>query len=132
MTTEHIDVFVPNTDHQDGTLLAAMIAERSGIVGDALLDPAGTTRIYYEGNVYGYENVVTFADRVEVAAGRFTERAPTIARSVVPDRALLKVGEFIPTQRRVEVTDEVALAGWLGLGSAVPKDQLNVTRGGMA
>ena len=128
MTTEPVSVYVPNPDNQDGVFFERMLAERSGIVGKPAHNE-GRLVVYYEGNLHGFTNVVTLADRVELAAGRMANSYPTIARALVPERAVVEVGRFDRDRRCIAVTDEAPLARWLGLGDRVPNDQLTVTGG---
>lgn len=83
---EPLDVFVP----ADGWRLG--IRDASGVVG-RVTDGERTT-IDYEGNLYGASNIVTFCDRVMIAAGRHIERSPTIARAYVVPDALIRVGSY--------------------------------------
>lgn len=70
------------------------IRPKSGIVGvPARL--ADHTLIYYEGNIFNAANIVTWADRVEHAAGRLTWEGrgyPTIAVAMVQTEWLTPVG----------------------------------------
>jgi hypothetical protein len=94
----------------------ALIDPKSAIVsvpdlsGDELL-------VYFEGNRYRAANMITFADRARHAAERLATNYPTIARALVPRRALTRVGSFTP-DHGVDVPDAralVALARWLEL-----------------
>jgi len=78
--------------------------------------PADPERIVidYEGNLYGAANIVTFADRVCVAAERHTARDPTIARQYVHAGDLIAVGLWDSDEGVVQVTDPEPLAAWLG------------------
>ena len=119
---ERLAVYVPNPDappHVARQVKA--IAPGSGIVGRILQerDPdESPVLIYFEGNVYGSGNIITFADRVYHAASRMTHDAPTIAMRAVQADALVQVGWFYPQHQRVEVEDGGSLtrvAKWLGL-----------------
>lgn len=68
----------------------------SGIVNDPNVWATNGGRIVvdYEGNRFGASNIVTFADRVMIAAGRHTERYPTIARSALVPESLIRVGTY--------------------------------------
>lgn len=112
-------VYTPNRDAPAVVRLAvASIDPRSAIVGSPdAPDTAERTLIYYEGNRYGAGNIVTFADRAMIAAGRLAERYPTVARAAVPRQALLLVGSFT-AGHGVDVPDAsslIALAKWLEL-----------------
>jgi hypothetical protein len=86
----------------------------SGIVGAPIGAPR--TRIDYEGNRHGAVNLVTFADRVQVAAGRYLNDAPTIARAWVAREDLVLVGSYDPHLGVVTVTVRQPLAAWLAGG----------------
>lgn len=104
---EELAVYVP----QAGSRLEDEIAAASGIVGSK--DEGGNITIDYEGNIYGAENIITFADRVNHAAGRHRERYPTRARRYGMDPGeLLIVGYF--DGERVRVDNSEALTSWLG------------------
>lgn len=79
----------------------------------------GRIVVDYEGRRFNQANIVTFADKCLVAAGRHLSHYPTIARAWMRDDELVQVGEF--DGNHVFVTDPVALAAWLGYkGPAVP------------
>lgn len=84
---EVIDVYIPALSDP----LRGVIRLGSGIVGTT--DGERTT-IDYEGNLYGAQNIVTWADRVMIAAGRHSTRYPTVARSWVKPEALIRVGTY--------------------------------------
>lgn len=104
-------VYVP----VEGSRAARMIDPGSGIVGS--IREADHVSVYFEGNRHGYVNVITFADRCEIAAGRLWESYPTIARMVLPADELAVAGVF--TERHgVDVRDGgelIALTRWLSL-----------------
>lgn len=126
---ERLAVYVPNPDAPpDAARQVESIAPGSGIVGRIVQeqDPdESPVLIYYEGNIYGAGNMVTFADRVYFAAGRMTTNAPTVALRLVRPDALAQVGWFYPQHQRVELVSDppersgglavVRLARWLGL-----------------
>lgn len=91
----------------------------SGIVGEDTGDmagklPTGEVEIDFEGNRFGAENIRTYADRVWVAAARHVGRTPTVARMVVPDEALIYVGDFHDGRIDVDPVNFRVLAEWLG------------------
>jgi hypothetical protein len=115
-----IDVYIPNPGPA-GSESALGIDAKSGIVGRRIEpdDPESPVLIYFEGNRFDYANVVTFADRCMVAAGRLTQDAPTIAKRVVNHDAVIRVGSYLPEYRRVELEDGASvtlLAAWLRQG----------------
>ena len=106
------DVFVPRSTARLG------IDRKSGIVGRPT--QSGRIELYFEGNRYGASNIKTFADRVYHAADRMQMRYPTIARSVVSEGEVIKVGWF--NGQTVAVTNESALASWLGVDQIDPAE----------
>lgn len=118
---ERLAVYVPDPEGDSG-LSTATIVRGSAIVGVPGDDPV---HIYYEGNINGASNMVTFADRAYFAAGRLRQHAPTIAQRAVPEDALFQVGWYYPDHQRVEIHNGTLresgglsvtrLAKWLGL-----------------
>lgn len=111
-----LDVFVPVADSH----AERMIDAGSGIVGTVIADPHGSgedrVHVYFESNRHGYSNVVTFADRCEIAAGRMWEHYPTIAHAVLAVDELTRVGTFTE-HHGVDVENvqhQMALTGWIG------------------
>jgi hypothetical protein len=113
--SQKIAVFLPaNTT----VLIATIVVRGSAIVGPVGSNEANLVTVYYEGNLLGYANVKTYADRAKVAAGRLAARYPTIARSVVSPSALRQVGWFDP-ENGITLLDDTeaqeALVSWLGV-----------------
>lgn len=130
-----INVYVPDPAFMRGRQTAS-IDPLSGIVGNAVADglvPANDDApvlIYYESNRFGAVNIVTFADRCMIAAGRLTQRYPTIARREVRSGAVIRLGEYLPDQRRVVIDDDrgmALLAQWLQQDT-VPAAELECSR----
>ena len=72
------------------------IANGSGIV---MIEGKQMAIIYYEGNLYGAQNLETYEERIICAAGRAHTRYPTIARSgILPENIdqFITVGECYP------------------------------------
>lgn len=115
---ERLAVYVPNDDAPDTLGLAVKHIDRgSGIVGE---DPHQGERllVYYEGNRFGAQNMVTFADRCYFAASRLIEDYPTVAQAAVPPESLTQAGWYYPRFKRVEIRDVhdmIAIAHWLDL-----------------
>jgi hypothetical protein len=73
--------------------------------------------IYFEGAIYGQENMRTLADRTTHAAGRMLEGYATVATRLVPRDAVIAVGTFDFRAGRINLTgpgSERAVAAWLG------------------
>jgi hypothetical protein len=91
------------------------IARGSAIVGE---HRAGAeVEVYFEGAIYGQENMRTLADRATHAASRMLEGYTTSASRIVPRDALVAVGTFDFGEGRITLTgadSERAVAGWLG------------------
>lgn len=114
-----IVVYLPNA----GGSATAGIARGSAIVGQPKLGFDWVT-IYFEGGIYGQENLGTLADRANQAAGRMIERAATAVR-VVPREVLMPVGTFDLHRRHITLTgphSEGALAEWLGVVQLDPAE----------
>jgi hypothetical protein len=102
-------VFVPLA----GTL--PNIKRGSGIVGSDAPPQHGyqMTEIDFEGNLYGADNIRTYADRVMHAADRHETKYPTVARMTVPDDTLVYVGDFDGKRVNFDPVNFLALAEWL-------------------
>lgn len=101
----------------DGHRATAGIAKGSAIVGQPEPGTDEVT-IYFEGAIYGAQNMRTLADRAKHAAGRMVERYPTVATRVVPREALVVVGTFDLREGRILLAgarSERAVAQWLGM-----------------
>jgi hypothetical protein len=81
-----LTIYVPRTPTPHSL---ANIKPGSALVG---LPAADRTVVYYEGNVYGADNLRTFAQRLNCAADRLDSRYPTIARISVNNEDLIDVG----------------------------------------
>lgn len=124
-------LYIPNPDAPERERMSvAAILPKSAIVGEPDLGASeARTLIYYEGNRYGATNMVTLADRAAIAAGRLSERYPTVAMASVPTAALTRVGVFTP-DHGIDVPDArglIALARWLDLfdGEQVDTDAMH-------
>jgi hypothetical protein len=85
--------------------------------------------IYFEGAIFGQQNMRTLADRARHAAGRMIEGYPTTATRVVPREALSVVGKFSLREGRIMLIGpsvEQAVAEWLG---ALRLDPAELRRG---
>lgn len=82
-------VFVP----LKGTYLSDLVAAGSAIIKARSI---GDNRVlvYYEGNVYGAENINRFEDKCMVAAGRAKDRYPTTAMTATALSELIDIGIY--------------------------------------
>lgn len=71
---EEAFVYIPHPD------AATPIRPGSSIVG---VPTENGVVLYYEGNLYGAENLVSYTDRIRHAAGRLFARYPTVAKMFV-------------------------------------------------
>lgn len=105
-----IGIYIP----LPGSTTEAMIHPRSAIVAK-VEEGADTAFCYFEGNVYGAQNLRTFHDRLVVAAGRMTSDYPTTARALVPVGDLIHVASYDPRFLAVrDVIDGNLLSQWAG------------------
>jgi hypothetical protein len=103
--TDVLNVYVPaRPSHLNG-----VIRPGSGIVGAA--DPeTGRVVIDYEGNLHGAANLTTWEACVRHAAGSHRVRYPTVARTMVAEAELVKVGELDGDE--ILVTDKDLVDEW--------------------
>lgn len=98
--------------------MVAATVSGSAIVGRP--EPGGTTvEVYFEGNTTGSSNIRTYADRAYHASNRMLHNFPTSAKEIVPRDALIVVGTFHVSRRRITLTgptSERAVADWVGGG----------------
>lgn len=108
-----LEIFVP----APGSAAERLIARGSAIVGA----PRTGTRqpdddrwtVYYEGNTIGASNVVSFHDKLQIAAGRLVHRYPTVAMASFPAEDLIHVGRYdVDRQVILTITDAQALEVW--------------------
>lgn len=111
MSVVIVTIFVPD-DHPS----VADIVRGSGVVGKPLGEsPEPQVEIYYEGNLHSAVGLDDWESRLVIAAGRLAARYPTIARSVVPERALRVVGTFDTEFWSIQaITDPAAVQQWTG------------------
>ena len=76
-----MNILIPKPNNSKRKLIKA----GSGIVATDL--PDGSTDIYFEGNLYGAENLRSYWGRLLCAAGRLSQKYPTVARLVDKDRS---------------------------------------------
>ena len=99
-----LQVLVPDA----GSSAAHRIHRGSGIVGRAGLSP--TIRVDFEGNIYNAENLRTFDQRVQHAAGRLLTGYPTSARSTFARHTFTVVGTI--RDGVVVITDTARVREW--------------------
>jgi len=75
----------------------------------------GLVLAYYEGNLYGADNLHRFEEKLLHAAGRLVEKYPTVACSMLEVDQLLKVGTYDYSKQRFQAMPETlsALKEWL-------------------
>ncbi len=115
-----IVLYVPS----GGYSATADIARGSAIVGEPGAG-AEKVEVYFEGAIFGQENMRKLADRATQAAGRMLERYATTATRIVPRDALLAVGIFDFREGRIRLTgsdSERAVAAWLGTPQLDPAE----------
>src|SRR5436305_2005436 len=113
-------LYVPRGGHS----ATADLARGCAIVGVPRAD-AAEVEVYFEGAIFGQENMRTLADRATHAAGRMAERYATSATRIVPRDALTAVGTFDPLQGLITLTgldSERAVAVWLGMPRLDPAE----------
>jgi hypothetical protein len=112
-----LGLYVPSGERPLG------IAPRSAIVG--ILrgeDDDYCVEAHYEGAVYGQS--MSFEDKIQIAAGRLIDGAPTTAFGVYRADDLEEVGRIARSERMrgwvvTEIDDRVALEAWAGEAVAV-------------
>lgn len=122
-----IVLYVPSGGFQS----TADIARGSAIVGEPRAG-AAEVEVYFEGAIFGQENMRTLADRATHAAGRMLERYATTATRIVPRDALLAVGTFDFGKGKITLTgsdSEGAVAAWLGTPQLDPAELVQGGRG---
>jgi hypothetical protein len=113
---------VPSSYWTLGDNALADIARGSAIVGES--GTGAEVEVYFEGAIFGQENMRTLADRATHAAGRMLERYATTAARIVRRDALLAVGTFDFHEGRIRPTasdPERAVAAWLGTPRLDPR-----------
>lgn len=85
--------------------------------------------VYFEGNRYGASNIITWADRVRMAAGRARDHYPTIAKRQVSRSSIIQVGWIDHDLNRLDVNEynEADIARWLGVELPLPARELAFT-----
>jgi hypothetical protein len=99
------------------------LARGSAIVGEPRA--GAEVEVYFEGAIFGQENMRTLADRATHAAGRMLERYATTAARMVPRDALLAVGTFDFRSGQITLTgadSERVVAAWLGTPQLDPAE----------
>lgn len=122
---ELLKVYVPAVDSR----IRATIRKGSGIVGTIEAPPGEGGRLVldFEGNLYRAENIKTYADRVLHAAGRHTQRYPTVARISARLADVVCIGYWDEGHGRVvPVLDDgwKVLEEWLDMPNGIPAHEL--------
>lgn len=95
-------VYIP----KESSRLTAVIAKGSGIVSCTEEYIPGHVKIFYEGNLYGAENLETFEDKLYIASSRAVANYPTIAKMMVPLDQLVCIGEYNFTDKKFKLNSE--------------------------
>lgn len=82
-------VYIPRKNSR----LANIVTPASAIVKSKPISDT-SVMVYYEGNVYGAENIKTFEDKCLLAAGRAKDRYPTTALTIVPLEEVIDIGVY--------------------------------------
>lgn len=94
------------------------IAPGSGIVGLPSGTMPGYLKVYYEGNLIGADNLNTWLERVQCAAGRLATQYPTVARSFLPEEGMQQVGTMTYAPcigiEALDIENLEALRGYIG------------------
>lgn len=109
---------------KEGAKVAVLFAPGSGIVG--FERGSGTIHVYYEGNVYGAENVKTWDSKVRMAYGRMVQKYPTVAQMICNAEDLVEVG--VTDGDVVSLTDSATLRSWLAhhnMSDSAPASDVN-------
>lgn len=77
-------------------------------------------KVYFEGNVYGSEDLENFESKLLHAAGRAVKNYPTIAKAFIPISELNCVGEYdFENKSFIRSTSNVeALNAWLSTSTS--------------
>jgi hypothetical protein len=105
-TFRHFVLYVPAGADTHG------IDPRSAIVANVEQRGNDMLLVYYEGGRYA-SNLKQYSQRVLVAAGRQSERYPTLGKSMLPAQDLKEVGTFDLEAQTMDITDRAALKAWL-------------------
>ncbi|WP_394222595.1 hypothetical protein [Alteromonas gracilis] len=82
-------VYIPRKNSR----LADIVSPASAIVKSRTISDT-SVMVYYEGNVYGAENIKTFEDKCSLAAGRAKDHYPTTALTIVPLEEVIDIGVY--------------------------------------
>lgn len=103
----------------------AHIRAGSGVVGRVRAQ--GDLLAYFEGNLLGASNMVTWADRAYHAMGRMISDYPTSAMLVAPAGEFVRIGQWDEIEGRAILDGpdaERRLAVWLGAEALDPAELL--------
>lgn len=91
-STEFLNVYVPSAEGR--AYLSQMLPAGTAIVSAVSIGDTEAEAVlcYYEGNVYGSEDMATFSQRAFFAASRLEHAYPTVAKSLFETKWLTHVG----------------------------------------
>lgn len=92
--------------------MAKTLKPGSAIVGDPDKITEGRAHIYYEGNVYGAENMRQYTERLLHAGGRLTTKYPTVAQAFIPLDELDEVGVYNTDSKTTLISEPEILLAW--------------------
>lgn len=116
---EKVPVWIVPSERRE----AVGILPGSAIVGDFVVS-VGRIEVYYEGNLYGWEEMARYVQRCYHAWDRMATRYPTIARAWLQSADLVQVGQFDPLHKKVEIDplDVERLAEWLSVDQVTEQE----------
>ena len=110
---------------------AAIIDVGSGVVTNGEIDTEGRIEVWFEGNRYKAENLVTYEQRVMHAAGRLAQRYPTTAKATAPVEEFIEVGTFTFSNdwltHTLKLSDPATVYMWCGVTHDVHGGRLPLT-----
>jgi len=84
---------------------------------------------YFEGDLYGASNLVTFADRADIASGRMIEQYPTTAVAALVVTEIVLVGSYDTDsgQAVIDPARRQDLCEWIGVSEDALDAELQTT-----
>ena len=117
----HLPVLVP----VENTHWAQVIIRGSALIALPSNFKHGKTLIHYEGNKFGYKDMMRFADKCYAAASRGMIGYPTTATAIIAPSDLIEVGSWDLQQKVVEITNPEPLLAWCGWEQIGPEELIS-------